>query len=234
RSSLKCCFRWRPESRRTLHNSCVAPRDISWYYAALLPSGGFLTTEGEKMAPINPSGVGVRCKVGGDTTTVDSDAICSELGGTVVPPKKPPSKVCGGCGAAMARVAEELGWSDGDLVKTSRAFLELAVQSTPAGRKLFKALARIDEDFAAAVTANPRVLGALIPSLALGSEFVRLLAGPSEERLDTLVFPRVTQRQFKNTISELRKGNNGREFRAALAFLEAEFAGWSRKSVIQL
>lgn len=186
------------------------------------------------MAPINPSGVGVRCKLGGSTTTVDSEALCTDLGGTVIPPKKPPTKVCGGCGVAMAKVAEELGWVDGDLVKTSREFLELAVRSTAAGRKLFRALARVDEDFAAAVTANPKVLGALIPSLGLGSAFVRLLPQSADRRTDALIFPRVTQRHFRRTISELRKGSNNKEFQTALAFLDAEFAGWAKKSVAQL
>src|SRR5688500_2669734 len=99
-----------------------------------------LLPKGDSMAPAGSGSgqSGVRCKVGGGTTTVDTAATCESMGGVVVGPKKP-IEVCGGCGAAMARVAEELGWGDSDLVKVSREFLERAVRSTTAGRKLFKA-----------------------------------------------------------------------------------------------
>ncbi len=186
------------------------------------------------MAQNNQSQVGVRCKIGGSTTTVDTEAQCAELGGTVVKPPGGGGKVCGGCGAAMAKVAQSLGWSGGDLVEVSRSFLELAVRATSSGKKLFKALAKVDEDFGAAVTNNPRVLGAVIPSLALGSEFVRLMSQAPGKATDSLVFPRVTQRHFKKTIVELKKGNDDKSFQTALTFLEGEFAGWSKKSVSDL
>ena len=108
------------------------------------------------------------------------------------------------------------------------------MDATPAGKKLFKALARIDDGFGAAVTSNPKVLGAVIPALALGSQFVQLISKAPGQATDRLLFPRVTQKHFRRTIAELKKGSDSKEFQATLIFLEGEFASWSKKSVSEL
>jgi hypothetical protein len=179
------------------------------------------------------SGGGVTCRVGTNTTVVDSAATCTSIGGTVVPPKKD-GKVCGGCGVAMAAMAKSLGWGLGDPVTTARSFLELAMKATPAGKEMFSHMARIDDHFNAAVSVNPRILGVVIPAFARGSTFVQLITGKPGGPFDGMVCPPHTVGYIQSTYDELAKGHDDPAFQAALAFLKKEFKLWEKLTVREL
>jgi len=181
------------------------------------------------------SGGGVVCRVGSNTTVVDTAATCESIGGTVVPPEPPKKgKVCGGCGVAMAAMAKSLRWGLGDPVTTARSFLELAMKATPAGKEMFSHMARIDEHFNDAVDANPRILGVVIPAFARGSTFVQLITRKPGGPFDGMVCPPHTVRYIQSTYDELAKGHDDPAFQAALAFLKKEFRLWEKLTVREL
>ena len=183
------------------------------------------------MAINDGSGVGLRCKVGDNTTSVDTVEDCTLLGGKVVKKQGGGGTICGGCGQALFALGKSLGWGEPDGVDAARSFVEAATRATPEGKLLLTALAKVDAHFNDAVDRNPAVLGAVVPALMLGADLARLLTAPPGGPTDRLVFPKVTQKYLQQTIVELAKGSDDHGFLEALASLERGFAHVKDKTV---
>lgn len=181
-----------------------------------------------------PQGEGVRCKVGTHTTTVDSPKTCTDMGGEVVPPKPPSGPICGGCGAAIAGLAKDLGLTDRDVIAPSRALLEAAVKVSPKAMVLVKSMTRADKYITETIRDNPSILGDVMQAMVTGAEFAELVLSKPGGKLDKLKLPKVTERHFKRSIKGLRKGNGNKKFHKELDFLEDELKRWSRKTVAQV
>jgi hypothetical protein len=181
-----------------------------------------------------PQGEGVKCKIGGHTTTVDTPKTCTDLGGEVVPPKSPGGGICGGCGKDIAAMAKGLGLTDQDVIAPSRALLEASVKVTPKTMALVKSMTRADEYITATIRDNPSILGDVMKAMVTGAEFAELVLSKPGGKVDKLKLPKVTEKYFKRSLKGLRKGSRNKKFHKELDFLEKELKRWSRKTVAQV
>jgi len=155
------------------------------------------------------------------------------MGGEVVPPK-PPKKVCGGCGAAIAGLSLEFGMTDNDIIGPWRRFVEAAAKATPDGKKLLKAFASADDYVPESIRNNPASLGDVTMAFVTGAEFAELVLSKPGASFDRLKLPKVTQRFFQRAIKGLRKGLTKKRDRKDLDALERELKKWSRKTVAEI
>lgn len=181
------------------------------------------------------SGTSVFCRVGGETAVVDSEDVCTELGGTVVkPPPKPKGGICGGCGAALATAANQFGLTDGDVNGPWRDFVQQVSKLSADGQALFESLAKADEYITQTIHDDPSTMGDVMMALVAGADFARFILAKPGGKTDKFKLPKVSHGHFKRSLKGLRKASRNKKFHKVLDKLESELKRWKGKTVAQV
>jgi hypothetical protein len=168
----------------------------------------------------------VLCKVGGSTTTVDSAATCSDIGGTVVPPK-PPKPSGTHCRTVIGPPATGFGWADHDVARIAEAYMDDVLKNSKSGRRFLKALASIDRFVLDGVRKNPSLMGEVVLAWLTCIAFLDATDSP---RGKTATFSNNAYRRLSRLGRGLAKTSGNERFHGELDYLRAEFKSWVNKT----